>query len=105
MATGVLARTALTACIYERGVNLTGKARIKLSNATLVNHISTDVSRVDACAQWFVSCNPQAPIMPSINCILALDSSKRVSIRDSDVIWRWLTVIQPGLRLSRSQFV
>lgn len=53
MATGVLARAALITCIYERGVNLTGKARVKLNNATLVNHISTDVSRIDACAQWF----------------------------------------------------
>ncbi|KAF9234111.1 ABC protein [Melanogaster broomeanus] len=42
MATGVLARAALIASIYERGVNLTGKARVKLTNATLVNHISTD---------------------------------------------------------------
>ncbi|KAG2369151.1 ABC protein [Suillus spraguei] len=53
MATGVLVRAALITCIYERGVNLTGKARVKLNNATLVNHISTDVSRIDACAQWF----------------------------------------------------
>ena len=55
MTTGVLARATLITCIYERGVNLTGKARIKLNNAALVNHISTDVSRIDACAQWFVS--------------------------------------------------
>jgi len=55
MATGVLARAALITCIYERGVNLTGKARVNLSNSTLVTHISTDVSRIDACAQWFVS--------------------------------------------------
>ncbi|KAG1770993.1 ABC protein [Suillus occidentalis] len=53
MATGVLARAALITCIYERGVCLTGKARVKLNNAALVNHISTDVSRIDACAQWF----------------------------------------------------
>ncbi|KAF9243526.1 ABC protein [Melanogaster broomeanus] len=53
MATGVLARAALIASIYERGVMLTGKARLNLTNATLVNHISTDVSRIDACAQWF----------------------------------------------------
>ncbi|KAG1828571.1 ABC protein [Suillus variegatus] len=52
MSTGVLARAALITCIYERGVNLTGKARVKLSNAALVNHISTDVSRIDAAAQW-----------------------------------------------------
>jgi hypothetical protein len=56
MATGVLARAALITCIYDRGVGLTGKARVKLNNAALVNHISTDVSRIDACAQWFVSC-------------------------------------------------
>jgi len=73
MATGVLARAALIASIYERGVHLTGKERVKLTNAALVNHISTDVShsydlkpfrymyivpqvsRIDACAQWFVS--------------------------------------------------
>lgn len=55
MSTGVLARAALITCIYERGVNLTGKARVKLSNAALVNHISTDVSRIDAAAQWLVS--------------------------------------------------
>ncbi|KAG1747121.1 ABC protein [Suillus paluster] len=53
MLTGVLARAALITCIYERGVNLTGKARVKLSNAALVNHISTDVSRIDACARLF----------------------------------------------------
>ncbi|KAG1737805.1 ABC protein [Suillus lakei] len=54
MATGLLTRAALITCIYERGVNLTGKARIKLNNAALVNHISTDVSRIDSAAQWFV---------------------------------------------------
>ncbi|KAG2050217.1 P-loop containing nucleoside triphosphate hydrolase protein [Suillus hirtellus] len=52
MSTGVLARAALITCIYERGANLTGKARVKLSNAALVNHISTDVSRIDTAAQW-----------------------------------------------------
>ncbi|KAI1797261.1 P-loop containing nucleoside triphosphate hydrolase protein [Ganoderma leucocontextum] len=54
MTTGLLARAALTSSIYKRGVSLTGKARTTLPNATLVTHISTDVSRVDACAQWFV---------------------------------------------------
>ena len=44
MSTGVLARAALIASIYERGVNLTGKERVKHTNASLVNHISTDVS-------------------------------------------------------------
>ncbi|KAF9230972.1 hypothetical protein BU15DRAFT_56685 [Melanogaster broomeanus] len=43
MATGVLTRAALIASIYERGVSLTGRARVKLTNATLLNHISSDV--------------------------------------------------------------
>ncbi|TBU32613.1 P-loop containing nucleoside triphosphate hydrolase protein [Dichomitus squalens] len=55
MNTGLLARAALISSIYKRGISLTGKARTTLPNAALVTHISTDVSRVDACAQWFVT--------------------------------------------------
>ena len=44
MTTGLLARAALIASVYKRGVNLTGKARTKFPNSALVNHISTDVS-------------------------------------------------------------
>lgn len=55
MTTGLLARAALIGSIYKRGVNMTGKARTNFPNSALVNHISTDVSRIDACAQWFVS--------------------------------------------------
>lgn len=43
MATGVFTRAALIASVYERGVILTGKERVTLTNAALVNHISTDV--------------------------------------------------------------
>lgn len=43
MTTGVLARAALINSIYKRGVKLTGRARVDLSNSTLINHISTDV--------------------------------------------------------------
>ncbi|PBK75557.1 ABC protein [Armillaria solidipes] len=53
MTTGVLARAALIHSIYKRGVVLTGKARTRFSNAALINHISTDVSRIDAASQWF----------------------------------------------------
>ncbi|KAF5327366.1 hypothetical protein D9619_004466 [Psilocybe cf. subviscida] len=53
MFTGILARAALIKSIYKRGVNLTGKARTSISNSDIVNHISTDVSRIDSCAQWF----------------------------------------------------
>lgn len=55
MSTGVLARAALIGSIYKRGVALTPKSRTKVNNAALVNHISTDVSRIDMCSQWFVS--------------------------------------------------
>ncbi|KAI5990317.1 ABC protein [Pisolithus orientalis] len=70
METGILARAALIACIYKRGVKLTGKERVKLTNAALINHISTDVSRVDACAQWFVTWT--APIQVTICLIILL---------------------------------
>ena len=63
MSTGVLARAALISSIYRRGVMLTPKARTSLSNAALVNHISTDVSRIDACSQWFVSSFDSPSIM------------------------------------------
>ncbi|KAG6814652.1 hypothetical protein H0H93_012728, partial [Arthromyces matolae] len=53
MTTGVLARAALINSIYKRGVRLTGKSRASLSNSNLINHISTDVSRIDTCCQWF----------------------------------------------------
>ncbi|KAJ7165411.1 P-loop containing nucleoside triphosphate hydrolase protein [Mycena filopes] len=53
MTTGVLARTALTGALYERALHLTPAARLRLSNSAVLNHVSTDVSRVDACAQWF----------------------------------------------------
>ncbi|KAJ7056634.1 ABC protein [Mycena amicta] len=53
MTTGVLARAALTASIYQRGVRLTGKSRVSLTNSKILNHLSTDLGRIDACAQWF----------------------------------------------------
>ncbi|KAJ7874637.1 hypothetical protein B0H13DRAFT_2348477 [Mycena leptocephala] len=52
-ATGVAVRAALTTCIYKRGVRLTGKDRVTLTNSKILNFISTDVSRIDACSQWF----------------------------------------------------
>ncbi|KAJ9119462.1 hypothetical protein QFC24_005695 [Naganishia onofrii] len=45
--TGVLARSALISALYERSLKLTGKSRISHPNGKLINHISTDVSRVD----------------------------------------------------------
>lgn len=42
--TGMLARSALIKSIFERGVGFTGKAKSKITNSDLLNHISTDVS-------------------------------------------------------------
>ncbi|KAG6918643.1 hypothetical protein DXG01_012762 [Tephrocybe rancida] len=71
MSTGVLARAALVNSIYKRGVRLTAKARITSSNSNLINHISTDVSRIDACAQWFHA-GWTAPIQVTICLIILL---------------------------------
>jgi hypothetical protein len=39
MTTGVLARAALIASLYNRGVHLTAGARTAIPNAALVNHV------------------------------------------------------------------
>ncbi|KAJ3722534.1 ABC protein [Lentinula raphanica] len=71
MTTGVLARGALTNCVYKRSVLLTGRARIDYTNAKLVNSISTDISRIDAASQWFHA-GWTAPIQVSVCLIILL---------------------------------
>jgi ABC-type bacteriocin/lantibiotic exporter with double-glycine peptidase domain len=51
--TGVLVRGGLITSIYSRSLRLTSRARSTLTNGKLVNHISTDVSRIDYCAGYF----------------------------------------------------
>ncbi|KAH8831323.1 P-loop containing nucleoside triphosphate hydrolase protein [Flagelloscypha sp. PMI_526] len=53
--TGVLLRGGLIAAIYDRSLNLTGraKARSGLNNGVLMSHISVDVSRIDFCCGFF----------------------------------------------------
>ncbi len=51
--TGVLVRGGLITAIYSRSLRLTSRARSTLTNGKLVNHISTDVSRIDFCAGFF----------------------------------------------------
>ncbi|KAI6165735.1 ABC transporter [Pisolithus thermaeus] len=53
MASGVLLRGGLITAIYSRSLSLTSRSRATLSNGRLVNHISTDVSRVDYCMGYF----------------------------------------------------
>ncbi|KAJ3872779.1 ABC protein [Lentinula edodes] len=71
MITGVLTRGALINSIYKRSVVLNAKSRVKHPNANLVNHISTDVSRIDAAAQWF-HCGWTAPIQVLVCLIILL---------------------------------
>jgi ABC-type multidrug transport system fused ATPase/permease subunit len=51
--TGVLLRGGLITAIYSRSLRLTTRARAILPNGRLVNHISTDVSRIDFCCGFF----------------------------------------------------
>jgi ABC-type multidrug transport system fused ATPase/permease subunit len=50
---GVLLRAGLITAIYRRALRLTSRARSTLPNGKLVNHISTDVSRIDFCCGFF----------------------------------------------------
>ncbi len=52
MSTGVLARAALINSMYKRGLSLTTRARKVHTEAGLVNHLSTDISRIDFLFQW-----------------------------------------------------
>ncbi|KAI0300742.1 ABC transporter [Russula brevipes] len=51
--TGVLVRGGLITAIYSRSLRLTTRSRAILPNGRLVNHISTDVSRIDFCCGFF----------------------------------------------------
>jgi len=51
--TGILLRGGLINAIYNQSLRLTPRARSTLTNGKLMNHISTDVSRIDYCAGFF----------------------------------------------------
>ncbi|TFK46118.1 ABC transporter [Heliocybe sulcata] len=70
-ATGVLLRGGLITAIYSRSLKLTNRARGTLTNGKLVNHISTDVSRIDFCAGFF-HMGWSAPIQMIICLVLLL---------------------------------
>ncbi|TCD64284.1 hypothetical protein EIP91_004292 [Steccherinum ochraceum] len=63
--TGVLLRGGLITAIYDRSLKLSTRARTTLTNGKLVNHISTDVSRIDFCA-GFLQMALTAPIQMAI---------------------------------------
>ncbi|PIL29785.1 ATP-binding cassette transporter [Ganoderma sinense ZZ0214-1] len=68
--TGVLLRGGLISAIYDRSLRLSSRARTTLTNGKLVNHISTDVSRIDFCCS-FVQLAFTAPVQ-MIVCLIIL---------------------------------
>lgn len=68
---GVLLRGGLITAVYNRSLRLTSRARSTLTNGKLVNHISTDVSRIDFCCGFF-HMSWAAPIQMTICLILLL---------------------------------
>ncbi|KAJ7671586.1 ABC transporter [Mycena polygramma] len=71
MSTGVLVRGGLITAIYARSLRLTSRARSTLTNGKLVNHISSDISRIDFCAGFF-HMSWSAPIQMIICLILLI---------------------------------
>jgi ATP-binding cassette subfamily C (CFTR/MRP) protein 1 len=59
MSTGVLARTTLIGSLYKRGLSLTPKERTLHPGAALVNHMSTDISRVDFAVRSLIHYQPE----------------------------------------------
>ena len=53
MSTGVQLRSAIISGVYRRSLRLTQKSRGQLPNGKLINHISTDTSRIDFAAGFF----------------------------------------------------
>ena len=53
MGTGVLARGGIISSVFNRSLRFTQKSRGEIPNGKLVNHISTDTSRIDFCAGFF----------------------------------------------------
>ena len=54
MECGVLIRGSLISSIYDRALRLTQKSRGQIPNGKLVNHISTDTSRIDFASGLFI---------------------------------------------------
>ncbi|WVW79673.1 hypothetical protein I302_101642 [Kwoniella bestiolae CBS 10118] len=53
MATGVTARATLISAIYQKALCLSVGGRAKHPNGKLLTYLSSDISRIDYCAQWF----------------------------------------------------
>ncbi|KAL5632055.1 hypothetical protein ACGC1H_000172 [Rhizoctonia solani] len=91
MITGVAARAALIASIYSRGLRF-GPGETQYD---LVNHVSTDISRIDYCAQWFHAIWT-APIQISI-CLILLCLQLGPAALAGFSLFMFLTPIQKAL--------
>ncbi|CAE7233383.1 unnamed protein product, partial [Rhizoctonia solani] len=91
MTTGVAARAALIASLYSRGLRF-GPGETQYN---LVNHVSTDVSRIDYCAQWFHAIWT-APIQISL-CLILLCLQLGPSALAGFALFVFLIPIQKGL--------
>ncbi|KAH9902793.1 P-loop containing nucleoside triphosphate hydrolase protein [Cubamyces lactineus] len=69
--TGVLLRGGLITAIYDRSLKLSSRARTTLTNGKLVNHISTDVSRIDFCCS-FLQLSLTGPVQMIICLVILL---------------------------------
>lgn len=69
--TGVLLRGGLITAIYDRSLKLSSRARATLTNGKLVNHISTDVSRIDFCCS-FLQMSLTGPVQMIICLVILL---------------------------------
>jgi ABC-type multidrug transport system fused ATPase/permease subunit len=92
MSTGVLLRGGLITAIYSRSLRLTTRARATLPNGRLVNHISTDVSRIDFCCGFF-HMFWTAPIQLAI-CLGLLISNLGLSALAGFSVFVFLTPVQ-----------
>ena len=64
-------RGTLIAATYKRALAFSAESRARLPNGKLMAHISSDISRVDYCAQWFHAVWT-APIQLSITLALLI---------------------------------
>jgi hypothetical protein len=83
--TGVLLRGGLITAVYNRSLCLTSRARSNLTNGKLVNHISTDVSRIDFCCGFF-HVAWTAPIQMAVCLVLLL----------LNLGWSFIILFEPG---------
>ncbi|WWC87583.1 uncharacterized protein L201_002473 [Kwoniella dendrophila CBS 6074] len=71
MAIGVLARATLICSIYQKAMGLSVGGRADHPNGKLLTYLSSDISRIDYCAQWFHAIWT-APIQLTITLVLLI---------------------------------